>query len=134
MISGDSRTRAQDARRGDCTVRSTAPATESSQGASASPGVVSGAAAFRLYDTFGFPLDLTQTIARERGLRVDESGYEAALEEQRARSESSKLNDAVAVAHVWHAVRDVLGGASDAGVKFTGDQREEGEARRCDRG
>jgi alanyl-tRNA synthetase len=96
---------------------------------SASVGEVSGATAFRLYDTFGFPFDLTQTIAKERGLTVDEAGYEAALREQRARSESSKLNDAVAVAHVWHAVRDLLGGASDVGVKFIGYEREEGEGR-----
>jgi alanyl-tRNA synthetase len=47
---------------------------------------ISGEDAFRLYDTFGFPLDLTELIARERGYRVDVSGFEAALEEQRERS------------------------------------------------
>jgi alanyl-tRNA synthetase len=47
---------------------------------------VSGAEAFRLYDTFGFPIDLTQIIAEERGLGVDLTGFEAALEEQRERS------------------------------------------------
>jgi alanyl-tRNA synthetase len=103
--------------------------TDPNRAPSASAGEVSGATAFRLYDTFGFPLDLTQVIARERGLTVDEAGYEVALQEQRARSESSKLNDAVAVAHVWHAVRDLLGEASDAGVKFIGYEREEGEGR-----
>jgi alanyl-tRNA synthetase len=48
--------------------------------------VISGAEAFRLYDTFGFPLDLTQIIAAERGQRVDAEGFETALAEQRERS------------------------------------------------
>jgi len=47
--------------------------------------VVPGAEAFRLYDTFGFPLDLTKDVAAERGFTVDEAGFKAALEEQRAR-------------------------------------------------
>jgi len=48
--------------------------------------VVSGSDAFRLYDTFGFPLDLTDLIAEERGYTVDHVGFDAALEEQRSRS------------------------------------------------
>ena len=48
--------------------------------------VIGGGEAFRLYDTFGFPLDLTQVMARERGYSVDVEGFEAALEEQRERS------------------------------------------------
>jgi alanyl-tRNA synthetase len=52
--------------------------------------VISGAEAFRLYDTFGFPLDLTQLIARERGYRVDTAGFEEALAEQRARSRADR--------------------------------------------
>jgi alanyl-tRNA synthetase len=47
---------------------------------------VPGAEAFRLYDTFGFPIDLTQIIAGERGLSVDLAGFEEALAEQRERS------------------------------------------------
>jgi len=47
---------------------------------------VSGAEAFRLYDTFGFPIDLTQIIAGERGAEVDLAGFEVALDEQRERS------------------------------------------------
>ena len=46
-------------------------------------GVIPGADAFRLYDTYGFPLDLTQDIARERGLEVDLAGFESAMEKQR---------------------------------------------------
>ncbi len=49
----------------------------------ASNGVIPGVDAFRLYDTYGFPLDLTQDIARERDLTVDISGFDAAMEQQR---------------------------------------------------
>ena len=49
-------------------------------------GVLSGAEAFKLYDTFGFPLDLTELMAHERGYGVDVEGFERALEEQRRRS------------------------------------------------
>ncbi|HSL72414.1 MAG TPA: alanine--tRNA ligase, partial [Longimicrobiales bacterium] len=48
--------------------------------------MISGEDAFKLYDTFGFPLDLTELIARERSYRVDVEGFEAALERQRERS------------------------------------------------
>ncbi|WP_108270676.1 alanine--tRNA ligase [Stenotrophomonas maltophilia] len=49
----------------------------------ASDGVIPGVDAFRLYDTYGFPLDLTQDIARERDLTVDIAGFDAAMEQQR---------------------------------------------------
>lgn len=48
--------------------------------------IIPGPAAFMLYDTFGFPLDLTQVIARERGFTVDEAGFQKAMEIQRERS------------------------------------------------
>ena len=48
--------------------------------------VISGEDAFKLYDTYGFPIDLTQLIAAERGQAVDIAGFERALEEQRKRS------------------------------------------------
>ena len=51
--------------------------------ARAAGGVIPGADAFRLYDTYGFPLDLTADIARERGLGVDNAGFDAAMEQQR---------------------------------------------------
>lgn len=50
---------------------------------------VSGEQAFELYDTFGFPYDLTELIAREAGFTVDEKGYEAALKVQKDRSRSA---------------------------------------------
>jgi len=52
--------------------------------------VILGADAFRLYDTFGFPLDLTRDVAAERGFLVDEEGFRAALEEQRQRGRESQ--------------------------------------------
>jgi alanyl-tRNA synthetase len=52
--------------------------------------VLSGSAAFELYDTFGFPLDLTQLLARERGIDVDVAAYEALLDEQRQRSRAAR--------------------------------------------
>ncbi|MGE0354718.1 MAG: alanine--tRNA ligase [Gemmatimonadales bacterium] len=51
---------------------------------------IPGEEAFKLYDTFGFPIDLTQLIARERGLTVDQAGFERALEEQRERSRAAR--------------------------------------------
>ncbi len=45
--------------------------------------MIPGVDAFRLYDTYGFPLDLTQDIARERELTVDTDGFDAAMEQQR---------------------------------------------------
>ena len=60
-----------------------------SEGGRAQGGVIGGEEAFRLYDTFGFPLDLTQVMAREQGYSVDVDGFEVALEEQRARSRGS---------------------------------------------
>jgi alanyl-tRNA synthetase len=53
-------------------------------------GSISGADAFKLYDTFGFPLDLTELMAEERGYTVDKVGFEQALERQRARSRADR--------------------------------------------
>ncbi|MEG6616071.1 alanine--tRNA ligase [Peptococcaceae bacterium 1198_IL3148] len=51
---------------------------------------ITGADAFRLYDTFGFPLELTKEIAEEQGLTVDEDGFNQALEEQRQRARNAR--------------------------------------------
>ena len=54
---------------------------------------LSGEAVFKLYDTYGFPVDLTADIARERGIGIDEAGFEAHMQEQRIRArESGKFN------------------------------------------
>jgi len=61
--------------------------------ASASNGVISGAAAFELFDTYGFPIDLTRLILSEKGLSVDEAGFEAGLQEQKTRSRAATALD-----------------------------------------
>jgi alanyl-tRNA synthetase len=54
--------------------------------------VIDGGTVFKLYDTYGFPADLTADIARERGMTIDHAGFDAAMEEQRKRSqEASKF-------------------------------------------
>jgi alanyl-tRNA synthetase len=53
-------------------------------------GTISGDDAFKLYDTFGFPIDLTELMAAERGYTVDLAGFERALEEQRTRSRADR--------------------------------------------
>ena len=50
---------------------------------------IDGKRAFELYDTFGFPLDLTQMLARERGFTVDDAGFEQSMEEQRSRGRAA---------------------------------------------
>jgi alanyl-tRNA synthetase len=52
-------------------------------------GVIPGDVVFKLYDTYGFPFDLTADIARERELKLDEAGYESAMEEQRTRARAA---------------------------------------------
>ncbi|HLF39732.1 MAG TPA: alanine--tRNA ligase, partial [Burkholderiales bacterium] len=60
--------------------------------------MLDGGTVFQLYDTFGFPVDLTADIARERGVRVDYAGFEAAMERQRERARAaSKFTAAAAV-------------------------------------
>jgi alanyl-tRNA synthetase len=52
-------------------------------------GVIPGDVVFKLYDTYGFPIDLTKDMARERKLEIDEAGFEAAMSQQRERSRQS---------------------------------------------
>jgi alanyl-tRNA synthetase len=54
-----------------------------------SGNVIPGDAVFKLYDTYGFPVDLTADIARERGLTIDEAGFESAMEAQRERARAA---------------------------------------------
>jgi alanyl-tRNA synthetase len=88
---------------------------------------IPGAAAFKLYDTYGFPLDLTEVIAQERGVTIDRPGYDKALEEQKARSEGSKVGEA-AVEDVWHTAMVAIAPKLPQGVRFTGYDAEEGTA------
>jgi len=58
----------------------------------AKPTQISGEQAFELYDTYGFPLELTEEIAEEHGLTVDLAGFEAAMEEQRQRAKAAAVS------------------------------------------
>jgi alanyl-tRNA synthetase len=61
---------------------------------------IPGEEAFKLYDTFGFPIDLTQIIASERGVEVDLAGFERALEGQRKRSREARVTPSTGVARL----------------------------------
>lgn len=74
-------------------------------------GVISGDEAFKLYDTFGFPLDLTQLLAEEREVDVDVAGFQAALETQRARSRADRVASSIEIGGLndsegWIPVKD----------------------------
>ncbi|GAB0114116.1 alanine--tRNA ligase [Acidisoma sp. C75] len=71
---------------------------------------LAGDVAFRLYDTFGFPLDLTQDALRERGLGVDVAGFEAAMAEQRSRARAAWAGSGdAATDRVWFDLKERLG-------------------------
>ncbi len=73
-----------------------------------------GAIAFKLYDTFGFPLDLQDVIALEQGFAIDHAGFNAELERARERSKDSKVGHE-AVSDVHHAIAGEVGATSFVG-------------------
>jgi len=83
-----------------------------------------GEVAFRLYDTYGFPLDLTQDALRAKGLTVDVAGFEAAMERQREEARAAWAGSGEAATEaVWFAIRDKAG-ATD----FLGYETDSAEA------
>ena len=62
--------------------------------------VLKGEFAFKLYDTYGFPLDLTELMARERGLTVDKEGFEKLMEEQRARARAAQKKEVISLSQI----------------------------------
>ncbi|HYW13233.1 MAG TPA: alanine--tRNA ligase [Longimicrobium sp.] len=81
-------------------------------------GTIAGADAFKLYDTFGFPVDLTELMAAERGYTVDSEGFDTALEAQRARSRADRAQagigvEADALAMGWEEVPGAEGAEQD---------------------
>ena len=56
---------------------------------------IPGEIAFQLYDTYGFPLDLTELMARERGLTVDKEGFKKLMEEQRNRARAAQKKEVI---------------------------------------
>ena len=64
----------------------------------AAAGSINGQAAFELYDSYGFPLDMTQLLATERGLQVDAGGFEVEMEKQRERGRAAQKKDIIVAA------------------------------------
>ncbi len=80
---------------------------------------LSGEFAFKLYDTYGFPLDLTELMARERGMTVDRATFERLMEQQRARARAAQKKSVINVENLDHAVA----------TRFVGYDRLEATAR-----
>ncbi|HEY0832578.1 MAG TPA: alanine--tRNA ligase [Azospirillum sp.] len=69
-----------------------------------------GDVAFKLYDTYGFPLDLTQDVLRAKGRPVDEAGFKAAMDEQRRKARESWAGSGeAATERLWFEIKDELG-------------------------
>ncbi len=86
-----------------------------------------GAVAFRLYDTYGFPLDLTQDALREEGRGVDLAGFEAAMETQRARARAAWAGSGEAATEtVWFEIKEKVGASEFLGYAT---ETAEGEIR-----
>ncbi|HMR34588.1 MAG TPA: alanine--tRNA ligase, partial [Geminicoccaceae bacterium] len=79
-----------------------------------------GETAFRLYDTFGFPLDLTEDALRGLGRSVDRAGFDAAMEKQREAARASwRGSGSVAIEPVWFEVRESVGATEFLGYETT---------------
>ncbi len=98
---------------------------EASRLKSAGEDTLPGKVAFKLYDTFGFPYDLTVVVAAEHELKVDHEGYEQAMAVARGGSEGSKVGDA-ALEQVWRTIGSDFE-AKQKTTRFVGYDREEGE-------
>ncbi len=89
-----------------------------------SAGALPGAVAFKLYDTYGFPLDLTQDILRGQNRTVDTEGFNASMQEQRQRArEAWKGSGSSATAKLWFELREAHGA-----TEFLGYSAEEASA------
>lgn len=84
-----------------------------------------GETAFKLYDTFGFPLDLTQDILRGRDQTVDEAGFEAAMDRQKADSRAQGFSSGdSATSAVWFQLRDRFGATEFLGYRSLSAETE----------
>lgn len=84
-------------------------------------GEISGEQAFILYDTFGFPIDLTELIARERNMPVDTEGFEREMEKQRKRAREAQTRKVISVSDLSEAehATQFIGYSSDNLLNFT---------------
>ncbi|HUG29841.1 MAG TPA: alanine--tRNA ligase, partial [Candidatus Limnocylindria bacterium] len=89
--------------------------------------VLPGAVAFKLHDTFGFPIDLTIELAAEYGVHVDREGFDSALAEQRERSRSGKKADLARQAEQGALYESIRGASGD--TEFLGYETTSAEAR-----
>jgi alanyl-tRNA synthetase len=86
-------------------------------------GTLSGETAFKLYDTYGFPYDLTEDALRARGLQVDRAGFDAAMAQQKAAARAAwKGSGAKASEDIWFDLAEEYGA-----TEFTGYSGDEGE-------
>ncbi|HET8726032.1 MAG TPA: alanine--tRNA ligase [Alphaproteobacteria bacterium] len=86
-------------------------------------GALPGEVAFKLYDTYGFPLDLTQDVLRGQGKTVDQAAFDAAMERQRAEARKSWAGSGEAATEtVWFEIKDKVGA-----TEFLGYDTEEAE-------
>jgi alanyl-tRNA synthetase/REP element-mobilizing transposase RayT len=79
---------------------------------------ISGEDAFKLYDTYGFPPDLTELMARERGLKVDVQGFNRLMEQQRKQSQAAQKKEIISLSEVF-----------DTETEFVGYEKTEAECR-----
>jgi len=93
---------------------------EDATGAMSAGATLDGETAFKLYDTYGFPLDLTEDALRPRGITVDTDGFNVAMERQRAEARASWAGSGEAATEaVWFAIREELGATEFLGYETT---------------
>ena len=81
-----------------------------------SGGILPGSAAFKLYDTYGFPIDMTRDILRGRGMALDEAGFELEMARQKEQSRgAAAFKGTVGTAKVWYDLKDAHGETEFAG-------------------
>tara|TARA_R110000868_G_scaffold97619_16_gene268667 strand:- start:10536 stop:13142 length:2607 start_codon:yes stop_codon:yes gene_type:complete len=86
-------------------------------------GTLPGSEIFKLYDTYGFPVDLTELILKERGHKADISGFEKTMEESKARSRKSWKSGASVDNKIFHSAKEKFGATN-----FTGYTQESTQA------
>jgi alanyl-tRNA synthetase len=94
----------------------------------ADAAVLPGDVAFRLHDTYGFPVDLTVELAAEYGVRVDRAGFESALEEQRQRSRGGKKQELARHAEMTGLYQEIAS-RMNGGVQFLGYETTTSDAK-----
>jgi len=83
-------------------------------------GILSGEVAFKLYDTYGFPYDLTVDILRGRNIEVDEEGFKKAMQEQKSRARAAwKGSGEQATEEIWFEIKEEAGATEFVGYEAT---------------